>query len=102
MDTLSREETVIFTVFEEIIYFNPIALRKTKIVFNFGLSECNSGNLRVDLFWKDFAKLVEKQRYNHLASFGFSFILGSSVLHIGRKKQVNHSKYAVNNKTYIC
>ena len=53
MDTLSGEETVIFTVFEEIIYFNPIALRKTKIVFNFGLSECNSGNLRVDPFWKD-------------------------------------------------
>ena len=28
-------------------FFNPIALRKTKIVCNFGLSECNIG-LRVD------------------------------------------------------
>ena len=24
-----------------IIYFNPVALRKAKIVHNFGLSECN-------------------------------------------------------------
>ena len=26
---------------EHILYFNPIALRKAKIVFNFDLSECN-------------------------------------------------------------
>ena len=26
------------------IYLNPIALRKTKIAYNFGLSECNMDN----------------------------------------------------------
>ena len=26
---------------DKIKYFNPIALRKTKVVYNFGLSECN-------------------------------------------------------------
>ena len=26
------------------IYFNPVALRKAKIVYNFGLSECNRVN----------------------------------------------------------
>ena len=29
--------------------FNPIALRKAKIVYNFGLSECNRVNDRLDL-----------------------------------------------------
>ena len=27
-----------------ILYFNPIALRKAKIPYNFGLSECNMVN----------------------------------------------------------
>ena len=28
--------------------FNPVALRKAKIVYNFGLSECNRVNIRCD------------------------------------------------------
>ena len=28
-------------MFVPLCYFNPIALRKAKIVYNFGLSECN-------------------------------------------------------------
>ena len=28
----------------KIVYFNPIALRKAKIVYDFGLSECNRIN----------------------------------------------------------
>ena len=33
---------------EVIIFFNPIALRKTKIVYNFGLSECNRVKVNKD------------------------------------------------------
>ena len=29
--------------------FNPIALRKAKIVYNFGLSECNRGKMKVEI-----------------------------------------------------
>ena len=31
-----------------IFHFNPIALRKAKIVYNFGLSECNRVNMILD------------------------------------------------------
>ena len=31
-------------------YFNPVALRKAKIVYNFGLSEFNRVNMRLYIF----------------------------------------------------
>ena len=37
-----------FSCFYQVIFqslFNPIALRKTKIAYNFGLSECSSANV---------------------------------------------------------
>ena len=37
--------------------FNPIALRKAKIVYNFGLSECSRVNVHKLLNEKDFAPL---------------------------------------------
>ena len=45
MDILSQElGTYFLTASHKIIHFTPIALRKAKIVCNFGLSECNRVN----------------------------------------------------------
>ena len=41
------------------IYLNPIALRKAKIVYDFGLSECN--RVKVTLSGKDLAQIFSKE-----------------------------------------
>ena len=33
-------------------HFNPVAPRKAKIVYNFGLSECDSIKCKIDLLFK--------------------------------------------------
>ena len=38
-----------------VLSFNPIALRKTKIAYNFGLSECNRVNFLPVMFIKQIA-----------------------------------------------
>ena len=46
------------------ILFNPIALRKTKIAYNFGLSECNKVKESITLSHV----LIHKQKF-HQSSF---------------------------------
>ena len=42
----------VLNVFDRLplLYLNPIALRKAKIVYNFGLSECNRVNIPTLVF----------------------------------------------------
>ena len=49
-----------------VLQINPIALRKTKIAYNFGLSECNRVNLQstLDISNSDISKNPLMSKYN--------------------------------------
>ena len=52
-----------------ILSFNPVALRKAKIAYNFGLSECNRVKSR-PLFLKDFVAKGCKQEVSEVGTLG--------------------------------
>ena len=53
-------------LWKQIHSFNPIALRKARIVYNFGLSECNRVENR--LIWKGFMAQGNKQEDTEVVS----------------------------------
>ena len=52
---------------KQLVSFSPFALRKTKIVYNCGLSECNRA--KKDTFWKFFFLQKGKQDISKLFPF---------------------------------
>ena len=56
------------------IFFNPIALRKAKIVYNFGLSECNRVKIEIGLKLKAISFMEAAKKLKK-----FLFLIGQKI-----------------------
>ena len=81
METIANEQGLMCTLHHchPTISFNPMALRKTKIVYNFGLSECNRVNMTSFIITTHNSRQGKESKHQTLCLGFSSFFFTSSV-----------------------